>query len=50
MNAQIDDSPVHRDDLTGQLRDPELLHATWAKELDDFESKQVWELRPTDEA
>ena len=43
LNVQIENQPVYRDDLTGQLLDPELVKAARAKELEYFESKLVWE-------
>ena len=33
---------VYRDDLTGQILDPELVHAARRKELEYFNAKGVW--------
>ena len=41
---------VFRDDITGQPLIPELVHAARKKELDYFDSKQVWSVRSTEEA
>ena len=45
MNVHIENSTIFKDDLTGQLLDPELVRAARAKELEYFEGKKVWELR-----
>ena len=50
MHVQVEHEPVYRDDLTGQILPPELVQAARAKELEYFESKQVWEKRPVAEA
>ena len=50
LNVQIEHQPVYRDDLTGQLLDPELVRAARAKELEYFESKLVWEKKAMGEA
>ena len=41
---------TYRDDITGQPLAPELCKAARQKELDYFESKKVWEVRPISEA
>ena len=49
MNVHIENSAIFKDDLTGQLLDPELVRAARAKELEYFEGKKVWELRTINE-
>ena len=44
------DAAEYRDDLSGQALDSSLVKAAIKKELDYFESKQVWELVPKSEA
>ena len=41
---------VYRDDLTGQVLDPELVKAARRKELKYFNDKEVWEKRERSEA
>ena len=50
LHVQIENEPVYKDDLTGQLLPPDLVRAARAKELDYFKAKQVWEKRPIAEA
>jgi hypothetical protein len=50
LNVQNDNGEIYKDDLTGQLLDPVLVRAARAKELEYFESKGVWRLRPAEEA
>ena len=50
LNIQTDNGEIFKDDLTGQLLDPVLVRAARAKELEYFESKGVWRLRPAEEA
>ena len=45
LNVRIEDGPVHRDDLTGQVLDAALVKAARAKEMEYFEAKVVWEMR-----
>ena len=47
---EADGMPVYRDDLTGQVLDSKLVREARQKELDFFESKEVWKLRAFDEA
>ena len=46
---QIENDQIFRDDLTGQLLDPSLVKAARAKDLEYFDGKEVWELRPINE-
>ena len=41
LNVQFEGATVYRDDLTGQLLDPELVRAAIQQELEYFEAKQV---------
>ena len=50
FHVQVANAPVYRDDLTGQLLPPELVHAARKKELDYFEAKKVWEKKAVGEA
>ena len=50
FDDEIDGGTGYRDDLTGQVLDPQLVRAARQKELDLFESKQVWSLKAFDEA
>ena len=50
FHVQVEDEPIYRDDLTGQLLPPDLVRAARAKELEYFNSKQVWQKRPVGEA
>ena len=50
FHIHIEREPIYRDDLTGQLLEPALVHAARAKELEYFESKKVWIKRPVEEA
>ena len=45
MKVQIGADVVYRDDLTGQILDPDLVRIARAKELEYFEAKVVWEKR-----
>ena len=38
MNVQVDHDTIYRDDLTGQVLDPELVRIARAKELEYFEA------------
>ena len=49
LKVQVEGDKVFRDDLTGQLLDPELVRAARKKELEYFDGKDVWVLRPIDE-
>ena len=49
LKVQIESDKVFRDDLTGQLLDPELVRAARKKELEYFDGEDVWVLRPIDE-
>ena len=50
FHVHVANEPVFRDDLTGQLLPPELVHAARKKELGYFEAKKVWEKRAMGEA
>ena len=50
MHVQINSEAIYRDDLTGQVLDPELVRIARAKELEYFEAKVVWERRMMGEA
>ena len=50
MNVQITSEVIYRDDLTGQVLDPDLVRKARAKELEYFEAKVVWEKRKMGEA
>ena len=45
MNVQINSEAFYRDDLIGQVLDPNLLRIARAKELEYFEARVVWEKR-----
>ena len=45
MNVQIGSEVGYRDDLSGQILDPDLVRIARAKELEYFEAKVVWEKR-----
>ena len=49
LKVQIENEQTFRDDLTGQALDPSLVKAARAKELEYFDGKEVWELRPINE-
>ena len=49
LDVEVDASPVYRDDLTGPVLDGKLVRAARQKELDLFNSKNVWSLRAFDE-
>ena len=49
LKVQVEGDEIFRDDLTGQLLDPELVGAAKKKELEYFDGKDVWVLRPMDE-
>ena len=42
FGVNVDAGQVYRDDLTGQILDPELVRIARQKELDFFEAKGVW--------
>ena len=50
MKVQVVGGEVFKDDLTGQLLPPDLVHAARKLELDYFNGKMVWEKRPIGEA
>ena len=50
MKVRVQNSEVFKDDSTGQLFPPDLVHAARTLELDYFNGKQVWEKRPIGEA
>ena len=49
LNVQVDNAQIFKDDLTGQLLDPALVKVARKKELEYFDGKDVWELRPISE-
>ena len=49
-DVEIDGSLIYTDDLTGHILDLKLVRAARHKELDFFESKQVWSLKAFDES
>jgi len=49
LKVQVSNGETFRDDLTGQALNPELVRAARAKELEYFDGKNVWQLRPIDE-
>ena len=50
FEARVDNEPIVRDDLTGQVLDHVLVKAARKKELDFFEAKGVWVKKAIDEA
>ena len=50
LHIRIENEPIYKDDLTGQLLPPELVKAARAKELEYFGAREVWEKRPMGEA
>ena len=50
LTITVENEETYKDDLTGQLLNPDLVRAARTKELEYFEGKGVWELRPADEA
>ena len=50
LDVEIDGGTVYRDDLTGQVLESKLFRAARQKELDFFESKDVWSLKAFEEA
>lgn len=50
LEVEIGGGPIYRDDLTGQVLDPALVKIARQKELDFFESKEVWTRRPIEES
>ena len=50
LNVRIENDETFKDDLIGQLLNAALVRAARTKELEYFEGKGVWELRPADEA
>lgn len=49
LKVQIDNDHIYNDDLTGQALDAALVRAAKKKELEHFDGKDVWELRPISE-
>ena len=49
LEVQVEGDQTYRDDLTGQLLNPELVRAARAKELEYFDGRDVWQLKPIDE-
>ena len=49
LKVQIENDQIFKDDLTGQILDPTLVKAARKKELEYFDGKDVWELRPISE-
>ena len=49
LKVQVSNGETFRDDLTGQALNPELVRAARAKELEYFDGKNVWQLKPIDE-
>ena len=49
LKVQVEGDKVFRDDSTGQLLDPKLVNAAGKKEMEHFDGKDVWVLRPIDE-
>ena len=50
FEVRIDNEPIFRDDLTGQILDAVLVKAARKKEVDFFEAKSVWVKKAIDEA
>ena len=50
MNVQVEGDQIFKDDLTGQLLNPELVRAARAKELEYFDDRDVWEVRSIEES
>ena len=46
LNVQVENAQIFKDDPTGQLLDATLVAAARKKELEYFDGKNVWELRP----
>ena len=42
LEVRVDNEPIFRDDLTGQVLDPVFVKAARKKELDFFEANCVW--------
>ena len=42
LKVQVEGDQTYRDDLTGQLLNPEIVRADRAKELEYFDGKDVW--------
>ena len=49
MKVQVEGDQVFKDDLSGQLLNPELVKLARAKEMEYLDGKDVWELKPIDE-
>ena len=49
LKKQIDNDKTFRDGLAGQLLDPALVTVARKKELQYFDGKDVWELKPVSE-
>ena len=45
LKVQVEGGQIFKDDLTGQLLNPELVRAARAKELEYFGGRDVWELK-----
>ena len=49
LKVQVEGDQIFKEDLTKQILSPELVRAAGAKELEYFDGKDVWELRPIEE-
>ena len=49
MKVQVEGDQIFKDDLIGQLLNPELVRLARAKEMEYFDGKDVWKLRPIEE-
>ena len=49
VKVQVEGGQIYKDDLTGQALDPVLVGLARKKELEYFDGKDVWELRPVSE-
>ena len=49
LKVQVEGGKTFLNDWTGQLLDPELVKAARKKEMEYFDGKDVWVLRPIDE-
>ena len=49
LKVQVENAQIFKDDLTGHTLDPTLVRAARKKELEYFDGKDVWELRPISE-
>ena len=50
FEVRVDNEPIFRDDLIGQVLDPVLVKAVRKKEVDFLEAKGVWVKKAVDEA